>query len=93
MPYVSPICSSIMKFVFFTFSLSEVSINTPVSVFWVLFYGSGVKMKNVALFIYLHFYFLFFSNFFYSLIFNSSIKIYIYRFQWLHTAEVKTFGK
>lgn len=49
MPYVSPICSSIMKFVFFTFSLSEVSINAPVSVFWVLFYGSGVKMKNVAL--------------------------------------------
>lgn len=38
-----------MKFVFFTFSLSEVSINAPVSVFWVLFYGSGVKMKNVAL--------------------------------------------
>lgn len=38
-----------MKFVFFTFSLSEVSINAPVSVFWVLFYVSGIKMKNVAL--------------------------------------------
>lgn len=60
-----------MKFVFFTFSLSEVSINTPVSVFWVLFYGSGVKMKNVALeqkvlfFIYLFtLLFFIFSNFF-----------------------------
>lgn len=38
-----------MTCVFITFSLSEVSINAPVSVFWVLFYGSGVKMKNVAL--------------------------------------------
>lgn len=60
-----------MKFVFFTFSLSEVSINAPVSVFWVLFYGSGVKMKNVALeqkvlfFIYLFtLLFFIFSNFF-----------------------------
>lgn len=60
-----------MKFVFFTFSLSEVSINAPVLVFWVLFYGSGVKMKNVALeqkvlfFIYLFtLLFFIFSNFF-----------------------------
>lgn len=62
-----------MKFVFFTFSLSEVSINAPVSVFWVLFYVSGVKMKNVALaqkvlflIIYLHFYFYLFFTFLFT---------------------------
>lgn len=90
-----------MTCVFITFSLSEVLINAPVSVFWVLFYGSGVKMKNVALeqkvlfFIHLFtllFIYLFFLLF-YSLIFNLIIKIHIYRLQWLHTAEVKTFGK